>query len=99
MCVNLDQMLHSNVIQPKTNDLTPQHLDEEIITIVSLQCDLTTSSEKWTPTFRRPIASDKFPRPIAPKNNPHMKMAVEMDDAGITAVSQIQLNLKSFYFS
>ena len=40
--------------------------------------------------FFLPIASDRFPRPSAPKNKPHMNIHVEIDEIGIFASSQTQ---------
>lgn len=40
--------------------------------------------------FLLPIASDKFPRPSAPKNKPHMNIQVETEEIGIFASSQTQ---------
>ena len=40
--------------------------------------------------FFRPIASDRFPRPRAPKNKPHMNIQVETDEIGMFASSQTQ---------
>ena len=38
----------------------------------------------------RPIASDKLPKPSAPKNKPVIKILVEIDETGIAAVSHSQ---------
>ena len=42
--------------------------------------------------FFLPIASDRFPKPSAPKNNPHINIQVDTDEIGMFASSQTQWN-------
>ena len=38
------------------------------------------------------VLPDKTPKPVAPKNSPHIKMHVEIESIGIVEVSQTQSN-------